>query len=698
MKKLIIILAATLAAATQDASAQHGLVGFANYDDLGLQGTTGGAGGKIVHVDNRSDFERYAGAKDPYIIILDADLKGHYDYSATPKQKHDAVTVSSNKTIIGGGSGAHLDSLGLDVKDSHNIIIRNLRITKADPDALAFRNSHHIWVDHCDLSSQKEENDANDGLLDFTYGSSYLTVSWCRFHDHDKSSICSSGTRNINDHGRQRVTYHHNAFINCTQRNPRIGYGLGHIFNDYNENNSLYAIGIFGRARVNVDNCYFKNVKEVFSQMYATSRDDAYWGFVKAENCVFEGKRGESNSGGFDVGRYYEYDFAMDKAADMPSMLDKTGCAEGIESDIIPFPGDGATGIRLGARPSCGDIEGAESYSYEIGTSAEQMQSCTPDEYALQPGTRYFWRVTVNGGPHDGKKSGIFRFSTASAQASAPTPEDGERHAMLREVAGATQPCEPLTLRWRKGFDATGYTLFLGEREDLEDAAPVKLTANEYRPKGLEYGKTYYWRVDTDRKDGSSAEGEVWSFGSDVSYAQCGRNEAEHAVRAGLCFPELDNMASWILASNDSCTVGDEGPGCMSFVWAGEDGEYDIKTTYFDEKSGNGWYGVSVNEELKDSWTATANNNKLVGRTVRNVPLNKGDELRIDFYTDSKMRCRTDCIDISKSAGQTGISSAGTPHTALTHIYSLDGRHLGNDVTVLKKGIYIINKRKVVVR
>ena len=91
------------------------------------------------------------------------------------------VSVASNKTIIGGGSGARLDSLGLDIKDRQNIIIRNLKISKADPDAIAFRNSHHVWIDHCDLSSQKEENDANDGLLDFTYGSSYLTVSWCRW-------------------------------------------------------------------------------------------------------------------------------------------------------------------------------------------------------------------------------------------------------------------------------------------------------------------------------------------------------------------------------------------------------------------------------------------------------------------------------------------------------------------------------------
>lgn len=103
--------------------AQTGLVGFANYSDFGLHGTTGGMGGEIVHVCSREDFERYVGSPIPYIIILDTDLKGHYNYHTSPKQKHDVVSVAGDKTIIGGGAGACLDSLGLDVKDASNLSI-----------------------------------------------------------------------------------------------------------------------------------------------------------------------------------------------------------------------------------------------------------------------------------------------------------------------------------------------------------------------------------------------------------------------------------------------------------------------------------------------------------------------------------------------------------------------------------------------
>lgn len=550
------------------------------------------------------------------------------------------------------------------------------------------------------MSSQKKANEANDGLLDFTYGSSYLTVSWCRFHDHDKSSICSSGTRNINDYGRQRVTYHHNAFINCTQRNPRIGYGLGHIFNDYNEKNTSYAIGMFARAVVNVENCYFKNVNEAFNQMYAKSAEDAYWGFVKSENNIFESTNGSKagNSDGFDVSRYYDYDFALDKATDVPGLVASMGCTEGVEGDIIPFPGDGANGVTADMRISCGDIESATAYSYAIGTSADVLQPCDPSSLTLQPGTTYFWRVTVVGGRHDGTVSPVFRFTTAQAKASCPMPLDNEQHASLREIKADKTPCVPLTLRWRDAFDAAGYTVYVGTRDDLSDAVAAQVSTTAYAPGGLRHGVTYYWRVDTHLGNGAVVEGDVWQFKSDAAEAYVGRNEAESAVLGAFCFPEYEAPGGWIAASNDRCVVGDEGPGYMSFVWAGESGVYDLTTAYFDETSGQSWFGLYVNETQKDRWTATANNNKMAHRQTKGVTLQPGDELRLEFCTDSKMRCRTDYIDIAASSEPSGIMDITADDTASSCIYTIDGRYAGNDIRQLGKGVYIINRKKVVVR
>ena len=702
MKKFLktAIALASLLISTATMAQTTGLVGFANYSDRGLQGTTGGRGGQIVHVTTREDFAHYAGASEPYIIILDANLHGHYNYSTNPKQKHDVITVKSNKTIIGGGSGARLDSLGLDVNGSSNIIIRNLTISKADPDAIAFRESHHIWVDHCDLSSQKAENDANDGLLDFTNGSSYLTVSWTRFHDHDKSSICSSGTRNIKDIGNQRVTYHHNSFINCTQRNPRIGYGLGHIFNDYNENNSLYAIGLFARAIVNVENCFFKNCKEAFNQMYSADYgpEDCYWGFVYSSGNHFESSKGTDGNidAGFDVGYYYDYDFALNDASELPGLLGQMGPVAGLESDIIPFPGDGAIGLPAGTQIFCGDIEGAEGYLFRIGTSPDALTECDPAALQLAAGTTYYWDVTVKGGQYDGKKSGVFRFTTSFDEPLNPVPFDGDMHTALREITSSVPSHlpDPITFHWAPTFDAAGYTVYLGTNESLTDAEGVIVETPAYQPPVLTHGQQYFWRVDAKKKDGTVTTGKVWTFKSDVAYAKVGRNEAEHAVRGGLCFPERDVTEGWIVASNDSCCVGDEGQGYMSFVWNGRAGSYNLKTAYFDEKSGHGTYFIFVNETQKDRWFANKDKNTMEVHETKDVELAPGDELRIAFYTGGTMRCRTDYIDVEDPTGiMEVVRDENTPGEDV--IYNLQGIKVK---TPSVPGIYIVNGKKTYIR
>lgn len=698
MKKRIIAVVAGLSfiAAPAINAQSTGLIGFANYSDMGLQGTTGGMGGKIVHVTTREDFAKYCGSKDPYIIILDADLKGFYDYSANPKQKHDYISVGSNKTIIGGGAGARLDSLGLDINGCSNIIIRNLKFSKADPDAIAFRGSHHVWVDHCDLSSQKEERDENDGLLDFTNGSSYLTVSWCKFHDHDKTSICCSGTRNIADVGKQRVTYHHNSFVNTTQRNPRIGYGLGHIFNDYNETNTLYAIGFFARAIVNVENSYFKNCKEAFCQMYSADfgEDDCYWGFLKSSGNTFVSttKSTVGNSDGFDVSRYYTYDFAMNPSEDMPGLLVNMGCKEGLEYDIIPFPGDGAIDVTAATRLRCSDIEGATGYSFSIGTSPDALEPYNPDTFTLAPGTEYYWKVRVDGGAHDGLTSGIFRFITAANTAHYPTPTDGYSKTELLEI-NESSLLAPMSLKWRQGFDAESYTVHIGTEQSLADAETATVNALSWQPASLRHGQTYFWRVDANRKDGTVARGDLWRFSVPVSHARIGRNEAEHGVRGALCFPEREAPGSWIVASNDTCTVGDEGPGYIAFVWDDINGRYDLTTAIFEEKGRSCPATIYVNGVKKDSWVVSNASANVMGKHLsKGIELNTGDELRLEFTAQNSMRCRIDYIEIAPAAD--GVSERpADSHAEKDTIYNLQGISLSAPA----KGVNIINGKKVVV-
>ena len=104
MKKVLMSAVASLFALT--AMAQSGVVGFANYFDLGQCGVTGGAGGQVVHVSTRADFVRYISGSTPYIIVLDADIIG-----GGMQDLQDEVSIGSNKTVIGSGSGKALKGI-----------------------------------------------------------------------------------------------------------------------------------------------------------------------------------------------------------------------------------------------------------------------------------------------------------------------------------------------------------------------------------------------------------------------------------------------------------------------------------------------------------------------------------------------------------------------------------------------------------
>jgi pectate lyase len=81
-----------------------------------------------------------------------------------------------------------LTGIGFYIKDSENVIMRNLKISKvkaANGDAIGIQASSNVWVDHCDLSSDMDNGkDYYDGLCDVTHASEYVTISNTYIHDH----------------------------------------------------------------------------------------------------------------------------------------------------------------------------------------------------------------------------------------------------------------------------------------------------------------------------------------------------------------------------------------------------------------------------------------------------------------------------------------------------------------------------------
>jgi len=210
------------------------LVGFATMDG----GTTGGAAADAATftVDALAQLRTYAGMPGPAVVRISGVLGSPTltDPQAT------AVEIESDKTIVGVKPGDGLVGTGFLIKDRHNVIIHNLKIAKVfyPYDAITIQNSTHVWVDHCDLSTDlTSPAKTYDGLVDITHGSFFVTVSWTSFHDHINTSLvghtdtpaASDGTEDL----ALAVTFHHNQFLRTPSGSPRARFGHVHLFNNH---------------------------------------------------------------------------------------------------------------------------------------------------------------------------------------------------------------------------------------------------------------------------------------------------------------------------------------------------------------------------------------------------------------------------------------------------------------------------------
>lgn len=118
--------------------------------------------------------------------------------------------------------------------NENNVIIRNVKISKvlaSAGDAIGVQASYNVWVDHNELSSDRDhgtlhasmlwddpdlstflpvDKDYYDGLLDITHGCYGITASYNILHDHWKSSLIGHSDNNGAEDVAIRVTMHHN--------------------------------------------------------------------------------------------------------------------------------------------------------------------------------------------------------------------------------------------------------------------------------------------------------------------------------------------------------------------------------------------------------------------------------------------------------------------------------------------------------
>lgn len=192
-------------------------------------GTSGGKGGKTVEVASLSELQAAVKGEDAAIVLITAPIKG----------SGENVKIGSNKSVIGKDSSAVLTDFTLTVKAAKNVILRNFAMEKVvGGDAIAIQEAQNVWVDHVDLSSDRDhDKDYYDGLLDVTHAADYVTISNSFMHDHWKCSLVGhSDSNGGEDKGHLTVTYNNNYWLNINSRGPSFRFGTGHLYNNYYEN------------------------------------------------------------------------------------------------------------------------------------------------------------------------------------------------------------------------------------------------------------------------------------------------------------------------------------------------------------------------------------------------------------------------------------------------------------------------------
>ena len=378
-------------------------IGWAVVNAKGVESTTGGGDGKVVTARTAKELAGYASRKEPLTILIEGTLTGS-----------GKLGSATNKTLLGVGSSARISKAELSMSGVSNIIIRNLTITDAR-DGIAMRRTHHVWVDHCDLSA------CGDGLLDITNESDYVTVSWTRFSQHHKTMLINSGTSQPEDMGKLNTTIHHCWFDGSNTRNPRAGYGKIHVFNClYNDNG--YGIGLHSQTRVVAERNYFHKVRDPIKQMYRPDPKDIHHGFCESLDNIFKDCSGaqDDEGKGFPVNDHYLYDSALDSAADVPKLVKAgAGSAEAFgKVNPLPVPGNGA--VAVDERPTLRWTRAPAATGYKVAfgetnppNAAAETSGQTFEPRELKPETVYYWRVDQVT-PERTVKGETWRFRTAS--------------------------------------------------------------------------------------------------------------------------------------------------------------------------------------------------------------------------------------------------------------------------------------------
>lgn len=256
MKRVIVslpvwLIAAGLATAVAQAPAFPGAEGHGRF-------TTGGRGGKVIHVTNLTDDAsnpaegslRWA-LKQSGTKTIVFDVSGYIDLKAD-------LSISKNTTIAGqtapeGGITLRYYTLHL---SGDNIIVRFVRSRRSQvkdvndgADAIWERHRKNLLLDHCSFSWSIDE------IASF-YDNRDFTMQWCTLGEGLANPGHSKGAHSYGGiWGGKNASFHHNMIVHVQNRAPRFN-GARYGWDGYDKTKYSSTVDA---ERVDFRNCLMYN-------------------------------------------------------------------------------------------------------------------------------------------------------------------------------------------------------------------------------------------------------------------------------------------------------------------------------------------------------------------------------------------------------------------------------------------------------
>lgn len=263
MQKIITILLFCLSTVNAQQLAFPTAEGYGRF-------AKGGRGGDVYHVTNLNDAG--PGSLREGIITANGPRTIVFEISGTIELKSDLVIDKPFLTIAGQtapGDGITLKDRTFEIKDTHDIIVRYLRVRYGDqnksyadlknPDAVRTEIIDHVILDHLSVSW------GIDAAHDFAGGN--FTLQWSMYgeslnrslHHDDHPHAMLASFRHLTGN----ISLHHNLFYSSRDRHPTLGGGVrtkADCIVDFRNNVVFNRRGPtnFGNCKMNVINNYYR--------------------------------------------------------------------------------------------------------------------------------------------------------------------------------------------------------------------------------------------------------------------------------------------------------------------------------------------------------------------------------------------------------------------------------------------------------